>query len=95
MQQRLHHGPGLVAAQGTGDKHRAVEQQHAQHGVEGADLLVIVIVLAIALTAFALALLPLLIYRLCRRWTGGYGWQKPRDGADTCCGGSRRRPAQR
>ena len=41
----------------------------------------------------ALALLPLLIYRLCRRWTGGYGWLKPRDGADTCCGGSRRRPA--
>ena len=43
----------------------------------------------------ALALLPLLIYRLCRRWTGGYGWLKPRDGADTCCGAARRRPGRR
>ena len=33
----------------------------------------------------ALALLPLLIYRLFRRWKGGYGWLKPRqDGSGLC-----------
>ena len=34
--------------------------------------------------ACALALLPLLIYRLCRRWTGGYGWLRPRDASAGC-----------
>ncbi len=37
----------------------------------------------------ALALLPLLIYRLCRGWAGGYGWLRPRDGSGACCGTSR------
>ena len=43
----------------------------------------------------ALALLPLLIYRRSRRWIGGYGWLKPRDGAETGLGASRRRPGRR
>lgn len=38
----------------------------------------------------ALALLPLLIYRLCRRWMGGYGWLRPRAEGDASCGMSRR-----
>ena len=33
----------------------------------------------------ALALLPLLIYRLCSGWAGGHGWLKLREGADTRC----------
>jgi len=45
--------------------------------------------------ACALALLPLLIYRLCRRWTGGYGWLKPRDGGNASCGISRQRRSRR
>ena len=32
----------------------------------------------------ALALLPLLIYRLFRRWKGGYGWLKPREDVPAC-----------
>ena len=34
--------------------------------------------------ACALALLPLLIYRLFRRWKGGYGWLRPREDASAC-----------
>lgn len=45
--------------------------------------------------ACALALLPLLIYRLCRCWSGGYGWLKPRDSAGAACGVSRRRQSRR
>lgn len=45
--------------------------------------------------ACALALLPLLIYRLCRGWTGGHGWLKPREGADAGCGLPRMRRSRR
>lgn len=45
--------------------------------------------------ACALALLPLLMYRLCRGWAGGYGWLKPREEADASCGISRRRLRRR
>ena len=34
--------------------------------------------------ACALALLPLLIFRLFRRWKGGYGWLKPREDGPAC-----------
>ena len=40
--------------------------------------------------ACALALLPLLIYRLCRGWAGGYGWLCPRKEPDDCCRASGR-----
>ena len=39
----------------------------------------------------ALALLPLLIYRLFRRWRGGHGWLRPREDASNACGPRRRR----
>lgn len=45
--------------------------------------------------ACALALLPLLIYRLFRGWAGGYGWLKPRDGAKAGCGMPRQRRNRR
>lgn len=38
----------------------------------------------------ALALLPLLIYRLFRRWKGGYGWLRPREEGTGSCRPSRR-----
>lgn len=38
----------------------------------------------------ALALLPLLIYRLFRRWKGGYGWLRPRQDASDACRPRRR-----
>lgn len=40
--------------------------------------------------ACALALLPLLIYRLCRGWAGGYGWLCPRDEGKNSCRPDRR-----
>ena len=39
----------------------------------------------------ALALLPLLIYRLFRGWRGGYGWLRPRDENSDSCRLHRRR----
>ena len=41
--------------------------------------------------ACALALLPLLIFRLFRRWKGGYGWLRPRDENSDSCRLHRRR----
>ena len=40
--------------------------------------------------ACALALLPLLIYRLFRRWKGGYGWLRPRENGSGACNTRRR-----
>lgn len=38
----------------------------------------------------ALALLPLLIYRLLQGWKGGYGWLRPREDASGSCNTRRR-----
>ena len=40
--------------------------------------------------ACALALLPLLIYRLLQCWRGGYGWLRPLEDANTSCRPHRR-----
>ena len=43
-----------------------------------------------ALVAGALALLPLLIYRLLQGWRGGYGWLRPRENSSGSCRPRRR-----